>query len=73
MRNRLWYVFRKPSVHVKPIAPGIASELSGWATLELNTLESFTDDRKRYGLRIAFVNFVGTVAWRWRGYSNGRR
>ena len=71
MRERLTYIFLKRSVHVKPAMQN--TELFGWLDLELNTLESFTDDRKRYGLRIALLNFIGTVRWRNTGFNNGRR
>lgn len=42
-------------VYVKPVAPG-AGLLFGWIVLELTPWQSFLDDWRRYGFRIATEN-----------------
>lgn len=42
-------------VYVKPVAPG-GGLLFGWIVLELTPWQSFVDDLRRYGFRIAMEN-----------------
>ena len=43
----------KRRVYVKPVAAG---GLFGWTVLELTPVESFIDDWRRYGVRVALSN-----------------
>lgn len=49
----------KRRIYVKPVAAG--TELFGWLTLELTLFESFFDDWKRAGLRIALGNLFWMI------------
>lgn len=54
-----WRAELKKRVYVKPVTA--QTEMFGWLTLELNIIEAFRDDRKRYGLRVALLNWIKTV------------
>ena len=45
----------KKRVYVKPVTTG---GYPGWVVLELTTWQSFIDDWRRYGLRVALHNLV---------------
>jgi len=49
----------KRRMHVKPVVPG--SDLWGWTQIELTALESFLDDWRRAGLRIALHNLLWLI------------
>lgn len=71
MRSWLHFIFQERVVHSKPVTP--ESELFGWVNVNMNLAESFADDRKRYGLRIAAKNALTAAAWRVRDYRKALR
>ncbi len=71
--DRLYFIFRRRYVCVKPAMPNAGADLFGWLTVEENVVEAFSDDRRRYGWYVALHNFVGTVFWRWRRYDEKRK
>lgn len=66
MRNRIWFVFRKRYVEVKPVEANNPD--TEWLVQTVNAVESFQDDRNRYGFRIAVTNFLENIFWRFRIY-----
>ncbi len=49
----------KQRVYVKPVTA--KTEIFGWLTLELNIIEAFVDDLRRYGVKVAIGNWIKTA------------